>query len=66
MSHFMTGSSSIQSFQIRRETFFANVAFLRLGCALMLLSYIENACAVRGGDVSEVKCKEELIVTAAK
>ena len=43
-----------------------NMAFLRLGCALMLLFYIENACAVRQGHVSEVECKEKLVVTAAK
>eukprot|EP00439_Symbiodinium_sp_Y106_P068212 s968_g11.t1 len=42
------------------------MAFLRLGCALMLLFYIENACAVRQGHVSEVECKEKLVVTAAK
>ena len=53
-------------FQIRRQTSFANMAFLRLGCALMLLFYIENACAVRQGHVSEVECKEKLVVTAAK
>ncbi|CAE7232303.1 unnamed protein product [Symbiodinium natans] len=42
------------------------MAFLRLACALMLLFYIENACAIRGGDVSNVECKEKLTVTAAK
>ncbi|CAE7751102.1 unnamed protein product, partial [Symbiodinium sp. CCMP2592] len=42
------------------------MAFLRLGCALMLLFYIENACAVREGHVSEVECKEKLTETAAQ
>ena len=64
---FMPGSGSIQSFQIRREreTSFANMAFLRLGCAVMLLFYIETSCAIRASDVSEVECKEKLTVTAA-
>ncbi|CAE7527287.1 unnamed protein product [Symbiodinium sp. CCMP2456] len=42
------------------------MAVLRVACALLLLFYFENACAIRGGDVSEVTCKEKFAVAAAK
>ncbi|CAE7903011.1 unnamed protein product [Symbiodinium necroappetens] len=62
----MPGSSSIQPFQIRKETSSANMAVLRLACALLLLFYFEKACAIRDRHVSEVQCNEKLAVAAAK